>query len=143
MASNIKYPENSCVWYIEGDNFVLLTNVDSSGNLNTTERKNWKAIQEAVTDGILIKYYAEPDSVSSLSDVPDIDNSLHLSLVDYVKRCLYMDKAGTAVDPNQSMVSSNASMMHQQKWDESVKRFGMKKRDKTGGARMMNVPDFR
>jgi len=54
-----------------------------------------------------------------------------------------MDKAGTAVDPNQSMVSSNASMMHQQKWDESVKRFGMKKRDKTGGARMMNVPDFR
>ena len=143
MASNIKYPENSCVWYIEGDNFVLLTNVDSSGNLNTTERKNWKAIQEAVTDGILIKYYAEPDTVSSLSDVPDIDNSLHLSLVDYVKRCLYMDKAGTAVDPNQSMVSSNASMMHQQKWDEAVKRFGMKKRDKTGGARMMNVPDFR
>ena len=143
MASNIKYPENSCVWYIEGDNFVLLTNVDSSGNLNTTERKNWKAIQEAVTDGILIKYYAEPDSVSSLSDVPDIDNSLHLALVDYVKRCLYMDKAGTAVDPNQSMVSSNASMMHQQKWDEAVKRFGMMKRDKTGGARMMNVPDFR
>ena len=143
MASNIKYPENSCVWYIEGDNFVLLTNVDSSGNLNTTERKNWKAIQEAVTDGILIKYYAAPDSVSSLSDVPDIDNSLHLALVDYVKKCLYMDKAGTAVDPNQSMVSSNASMMHQQKWDESVKRFGMKKRDKTGGARMMNVPDFR
>ena len=143
MASNIQYPENSCVWFIEGDNFVLLTNVNSSGNLNTTERKNWKAIQEAVTDGILIKYNSEPEAVSSINDVPDIDNSLHLALVDYVKKCLYMDKAGTALDPNQSMVSSNASMMHRQKWDEAVKRFGMKKRDKVGGAREMNVPDFR
>jgi len=143
MASNIQYPENSCVWFIEGDNFVLLTNVNSSGNLNTTERKNWKSIQESVTDGILIKYYSEPEAVSSINDVPDIDNSLHLALVDYVKKCLYMDKAGTALDPNQSMVSSNASMVHRQKWDEEVKRFGMKKRDKVGGARMMNVPDFR
>ena len=81
--------------------------------------------------------------MSSINDVPDIDNSLHLALVDYVKKCLYMDKAGTALDPNQSMVSSNASMMHRQKWDEAVKRFGMKKRDKVGGARVMNVPDFR
>ena len=23
MASNIQYPENSCVWFIEGDNFVI------------------------------------------------------------------------------------------------------------------------
>ena len=81
--------------------------------------------------------------MSSINDVPDIDNSLHLALVDYVKKCLYMDKAGKALDPNQSMVSSNASMMHRQKWDEAVKRFGMKKRDKVGGARVMNVPDFR
>ena len=89
------------------------------------------------------RYYSVPEAVSSINDVPDIDNSLHLALVDYVKKCLYMDKAGTALDPNQSMVSSNASMMHRQKWDEAVKRFGMKKRDKVGGARVMNVPDFR
>ena len=87
MASNISYPDSSCRWFIEGDSFCLITNVDSSGTANTTARKNWKAIQEAVTDGILLYYYAEPNNVSSLSDVPDIDNSLHLALVDYVKRC--------------------------------------------------------
>ena len=137
MASNIKYPENSCLWFIEGDSLCLITIVDSEGDANTTARKNWKAIQEAVTDGILLYYYAEPNSVSSLSDVPDIDNSLHLALVDYVKRCLYMDKAGQSADPNASTVSTSVSMLHKQKWDESVKRFGMKKRDKTGGSRIV------
>jgi hypothetical protein len=142
MASNIKYPENSCRWFIDGDSFCLITNVDSSGGANTTARKNWKAIQEAVTDGILLYYYAEPNNVSALSDVPDIDNSLHLALVDYVKKCLYMDKAGKSGDPNVSTVSSNMSMVHKQKWDEAIKRFGMKKRDKTGGMRAILPPDL-
>jgi hypothetical protein len=135
MASNIKYPDSSCLWFVEGDSFCLITNIDSVGTVNTTARKNWKAVQEAVTDGILLYYYAEPNNVSSLSDVPDIDNSLHLAMVDYVKRCLYMDLAGLAVDPNASAVNVNMSMMHQRKWDEAVKRFGMRKRDKTGGTR--------
>ena len=137
MARNIKYPENSCRWFIEGDNLALVTNVDSSGNTTTSSRKRWKAVQEAVTDGLLLFYYAEPNSVSSIEDTPDIDNTLHLPLVDYVKKCLYMDEAGKAQDPNASSVSMNMSMMHQRRWDESVKRFGMKKRDKTGGTRVI------
>jgi len=48
-----------------------------------------------------------------------------------------MDEAGKAQDPNASSVSMNMSMMHQRRWDESVKRFGMKKRDKTGGTRVI------
>ena len=143
MASNITYPESSCLWFIEGDSFCLITNVNSSGTANTTARKNWKAIQEAVTDGILLYYYAEPNNVSSLSDVPDIDNSLHLALVDYVKRCLYMDSAGKSHDPNVSAVGINMSMMHQKRWDEAVKRFGMKKRDKTGGTRAILPSNFK
>ena len=142
MASSIKYPENLCRWFIEGNSLCLITNVDSEGDVNTTARKNWKAIQEAVTDGILLYYYAEPNGVSSLSDVPDIDNSLHLALVDYVKRCLYMDSAGQAADPNVSTVATNMSMLHKQKWDEAVRRFGMKKRDKTGGMRAVLPPDL-
>ena len=143
MASNITYPESSCLWFVEGDSFCLITNVNSSGTANTTARKNWKAIQEAVTDGILLYYYAEPNNVSSLSDVPDIDNSLHLALVDYVKRCLYMDSAGKSHDPNVSAVGINMSMMHQRRWDEAVKRFGMKKRDKTGGTRAILPSNFK
>ena len=135
MASNITYPESSCLWFVEGDSFCLITNVNSSGTANTTARKNWKAIQETVTDGILLYYYAEPNNVSSLSDVPDIDNSLHLALVDYIKRCLYMDSPGLVADPHASVVGINMSMMHQKRWDEAVKRFGMRKRDKTGGTR--------
>jgi hypothetical protein len=121
----------------------LITNVNSSGTANTTARKNWKAIQETVTDGILLYYYAEPNNVSALSDIPDIDNSLHLALVDYVKRCLYMDSAGKSHDPNVSAVGINMSMMHQKRWDEAVKRFGMKKRDKTGGSRVVVPSNFR
>ena len=143
MASNIKYPEDSCRWFIEGDDFALLTNVDSSGTVNTTERKSWKSIQESVTDGILLCYYAEPNNVSSLSDIPDIDNSLHLALVDYVKKCLYMDEAGQSQDPNASAVNVNMSMMHQNRWNESIKKFGMRKRDKTGGSRVILPSDFR
>ena len=58
MASNIKYPEDEAMYYIEGNNLALITNVDSSGNRSTTDRKNWKAIRESVTDGIMIKYQA-------------------------------------------------------------------------------------
>jgi hypothetical protein len=143
MASNITYPESSCLWFVEGDSFCLITNINSSGTANTIARKNWKAIQETVTDGILLYYYAEPNNVSSLSDVPDIDNSLHLALVDYIKRCLYMDSAGLVADPNASVVGINMSMMHQKRWDEAVKRFGMRKRDKTGGSRLVVPSNFR
>ena len=142
MASNISYPENSCRWFIEGDSFCLITNVNSDGGANTTARKNWKAIQESVTDGILLYYNAEPNNVLSLSDIPDIDNSLHLAIVDYVKKCLYMDRAGNSGDPNVSAVSGNMSMAHKQRWDDSVKRFGTKKRDKTGGMRAVLPPDL-
>ena len=57
MASNIAYPDKSATWYIEGDKFALITNVDSTGTARTTARKTWKAISEAVTDGVLLHYY--------------------------------------------------------------------------------------
>jgi len=135
MASNIKYPEDVAVWFIEGDALILLTAVDSSGTARTSTRKKWKAISEAVTDGLLVHFYAEPNKVRNLSDTPDIDNSLHMALVDYVKRCLYMDKAGTVPDVNVAQSALAMSGMHDKKFNEAVKRFGMRKRDKTGGTR--------
>ena len=84
MASNIKYPENSSRWFVQGSNLALLTDVDSDGDTRTTTRKKWQAIDEAVTDGILIHYYGEPNSLSSITSSIDLDNSLHLALVDYV-----------------------------------------------------------
>ena len=80
MASNIKYPENDAMYFIEGDALALITKVDSSGNGRTTARKQFKAIAEAVTDGILIHYYAEPNTVTAITDSLDIDNALELSV---------------------------------------------------------------
>ena len=142
MASNITYPDKHAVWFIEGNNLCILTNLDSSGSVNTTDtvqsgRKTWKAIQESVTDGILIYYNSEPNKVTSVSDYPDVDNNMHNGIVDYVKKCLYMDKAGKTGDSNQSQIALGLSQMHEKRWSDSSKRFGMKKRDKTGGTRVI------
>ena len=137
MASSIKYPEDNARWFIEGDKFCLVTNVDSDGDTRSISRKQWKAISESVTDGLLLHYYAEPNSVVSINDELDIDNTMHLAIVDYVKKCLYMDKAGNAEDANLIASSMQLSNVHQMKFDEAIKRFGMRKRDKTGGSRIL------
>jgi len=94
MASNIKFPENQAMYFIEGDKLALVTRVDSSGNRRATARKQFKAISEAVTNGILIHYYAEPNSVTAITDSLDIDNTLELAVVDYVKKMLKYGKRG-------------------------------------------------
>ena len=137
MASNIKYPENSARWFIEGDKICLVTNVDSSGNINISGRKRLKAIQEAITNGLLIHYYAEPDSVTSVTGSLEIDNTMHLAIVDYVKKCLYMDKAGVSIDGNVSAMAAQMARMHEKNFNDAIIRYGMKKRDKTGGSRVL------
>ena len=142
MASSIKYPENQAMYFIEGDKLGLITKVDSSGANRTSARKQWKAISEAVTDGILIHYYAEPNSVSAITDSLDIDNTLELAVVYYVKKCLYMDRAGTSQDPNISQLSMSMGMNHEKKFKEAIQRYGVRKKDKTGGSRVVKVPNL-
>ena len=137
MASNITYPDDRAEWFIDGDKLCLITNVDSSGKTRTTPRKQWKAISESVTDGLLLHYYGEPNSVVSINDELDLDNTMHLAVVDYVKKCLYMDKAGSALDPNITAAAMQLSNVHQLKFDNSIRRYGMRKRDKTGGSRVL------
>ena len=137
MASSIKYPDDRARWFIEGDKLCLVTNVDSDGNTRTTARKQWKAISEAVSDGLLLHYYGEPNSVISINDELDLDNTMHLAVVDYVKKCLYMDKAGVSNDPNLASISAQMSTVHKSNFDEAVVRFGMRKKDKTGGTRIL------
>ena len=134
MASNIKYPDKSMLWFIEGDKLGLLSNVDSSGNTRTTDRKQWKAISETVGDGILLSYQGEPDKVTSINSSLDIDNTLQVSIVDYVKRCLYMDKAAKGRQED-SAVSLSLAREHNRKFKEGVRKYGQRKREKTGGTR--------
>ena len=143
MASSIKYPDSSAVWYIEGDKLALITNVDASGNARTTARKTWKAIGEAVTNGVLLHYYGEPNRVRTINDEIDLDNSLHLSLVDYIKYRLYLDKAGVSPVAGISQASMLVSTSHEKKFRDAVARYGMRKRNKTGGTRAIVPSDFR
>lgn len=142
MASSIKYPDKSAVWYIEGDKLALLTKVDSSGSTRTTARKQWKAISEAVSNGVLIHYYGEPNKVRTINDELDLDNSLHLSLIDYIKHRLYLDKAGASPDAGISQSSMMVSVNHEKKFRDAVARYGMRKRNKTGGTRAVVPSDF-
>jgi hypothetical protein len=79
----------------------------------------------------------------AITDSLDIDNTMHSAVVDYVKRCLYMDRASQAQDPNVSAASIQLANMHQKNFDEAIRRFGSKKRDKTGGTRSIVPADFR
>ena len=56
---------------------------------------------------------------------------------------MYQDKAGTIADGNVAAVSMNMARAHESKWIEATKRFGMKKRDKTGGPRRIMPADLR
>ena len=63
-------------------------------------------------------------------------------MVDYVKKCLYMDRAGTSQDPNISQLSMSMGMNHERKFKEAIQRYGVRKKDKTGGSRVVKVPNL-
>ena len=140
MASSIKYPDSQAMYFIEGDKLALITSVDSNGTARTSSRKKFKAISETVTNGILIQYYSEPNSVTAITDNLDIDNTLELAVVDYVKKCLYMDKAGTATDSVVMQASMSLANKHERNFKDCVQRYGVRKKDKTGGSRVVKVP---
>ena len=143
MASSYNNPEDFIAWFITGNHIAVVTTKGSDSDTIHPKEGDYNPIDEAVTNGVLIHYSGEPNAVSALTDTPDIDNTMHSSLIDYVKFRLYQDKAGISSDPNISSVSMAMARNHELKWTESTKRFGMKKRDKTGGARRIMPPDLR
>jgi len=142
MASTYKYPEDYISWFIKGNHLAIVTLKGETSGSTHAKYGQYKPIDEAVTNGVLIHYQAEPNAVSAITDTPDVDNVFHSSIIDYVKARLYQDKAGTAGDAAIANVSMNLAAMHDGKWNEAVKKHGMQKRDKTGGDRRVSMPDF-
>jgi|TARA_R110002020_G_scaffold348838_1_gene562467 hypothetical protein len=143
MASNHKHPENDIAWFIVGDKLAITTTKGTDSTSVHSKSGDWKAIDEAVTNGVLIHYYAEPNTVDSLDDYPDLDNSMHASIIEYVKSKLYIDKAGTSNDPNTAATAMNMSMVHEKSWRDSMVKFGSRRRDKIGGTRVVKTFDLR
>ena len=143
MASSYNHPEDFIAWFITGDHLAIVTTKGSDEDTIHHQLGSFKPIDEAVTNGVLIHYSAEPNAVSGISDIPDIDNTMHSALIDYVKFRLYQDKAGISIDGSASAVAMSMARSHEMKWNESTRKYGMKKRDKTGGPRRIMPPDLR
>lgn len=142
LVGNIKYPEASVNYFIRGDHMGIITNYDSESETRTA-RKSYTAIDHNIVNGLLIHYYGNPRKVQNLTDKPDVDNLFHSAIVDYVKKCLYMDRAGTASDGNIAQVSMGLMAQHERSFNNAVKKYGTKKRSKTGGTRAIVPADFK
>ena len=142
MASTYNYPEDYIAWFIKGNHLGLVTLKGNTEGSYHSKYGQYKPINEAVTNGLLLHYYAEPNAVSAITDTPDVDNVFHSAIVDYVKARLYQDRAGITGDGNIASVSLNLASIHENKYNESVKKNGMQKRDKTGGPRRVLMADF-
>jgi len=140
MASNINFPEDRVVYFLKGDAIGVVSSYSSSGE-SRTDRKMWQPLDHAVANGLVLHYWADPKKVTAITDTPDIDNSFHLAIVDYVKMCLYMDKTGSQGNET-AAVSLQLSQMHKGKFLETVRRFGDRRREKTGGLRAILPANF-
>ncbi|KKL60743.1 hypothetical protein LCGC14_2202290 [marine sediment metagenome] len=142
MASTFDYPQKYYAWIIRGDDLGIIQQKVTSGNPNA----DWIASEETITDGVLINFLAEPDAVTALTDYPDIDNTLHKFVADFVKAELYMEEAGKAAmggNENRATMLERLSLRHEKRWTDELVKFGMKKRDKIGGMRQTIPMDFR
>mgnify|MGYP003153988380 CR=1 FL=1 len=60
-----------------------------------------------------------------------------------MKYRLFLDKAGLSPDAGVSQASMLVSTNHEKKFRDAVARYGMRKRDKTGGTRAIVPSNFR
>ena len=141
--SNHKHPEDDVVWFMQGDNLAIATTKGTDSTSVHSKLGDLKAIDESVMEGILLHYYAEPTAVDDITDSLDLDNSLHLFVVDYVKSRLFMDKAAQSSDAAVVSSSLNLSNAHERSWKDALVKFGNRKREKVGGSRIIRPFDFR
>lgn len=141
LTSNIKYPESQILYFIRGDHLSLVTTYSSSAETRTS-RKAYQAIDHNMVNGMLIHYYGNPKRVTAITDTPDVDNLFHSAIVDYVKKCLYMDRAGSSGDANRSQIAMGMMAQHERKFNNAIKKYGNRKRSKTGGTRAIVPANF-
>ena len=64
------------------------------------------------------------------------------SVYTWIKYRLYLDKAGVSPDAGISQSAMVVSMNHEKKFKDAVSRYGIRKRDKTGGTRAIVPSNF-
>ena len=138
VSSTYKDPSTSFVWWIEGDRIAIATDIGDGGTSETSETK-LKSVQlgsgNTITDGMVISYYAEPDKLTSITGTLDIDNTLQPLLIDYVKHKALMDAASREDNPAIAQIRMASAQQCLASYREGLRKFGMKKNEKTGGTR--------
>lgn len=146
IDSAFKDPADTFVWWIEGDKVAIATTEGDGSTTNTAEGR-LKPVQlgsgNTITSGLLISYYSEPDKLTSITGTIDIDNTLQPALIDYVKGKALMDQASSATEPAIAQIRMASAQQCLVNYKEAVRRFGMKKNDKTGGTRAVLPADMR
>ena len=99
---------------------------------------------DVVTDGFVISYYGEPDKLTAIDGTTaiDLDNSLQSLLIEYVKGHALLDAAAKQVDPNMAQIKVGLGQAFLANFRDGLRRFGMKKNDKTGGTRGIVPPNL-
>ncbi len=131
---------------IKLDSEILLVTAKSTNDLTVT--RGYRDTTDAdhvnnteiytvnyVSGGILISYYAEPDKLTSITGTLDIDNTLQPLLIDYVKSKALMDAASREDNPGIAQIRMASAQQCLASYREGLRKFGMKKNDKTGGTR--------
>mgnify|MGYP003332498627 CR=1 FL=1 len=139
VTSTFKDPQSSFAWWIEGDKIAIVT-TEGDGGTNNTGNSNYKAPiigtgSDLITGGLLISYYAEPDEYSDMTAAIELDNSLQPALISYVKYKALLDAAAATNNPQIAQIKTQAAQVALGEYKEMVKKFGAKRRDKTGGTR--------
>ena len=150
VTSTYTDPSDSFVWWVEGDKVAIATTKGDGGTTETAEGKYKAAVIGSGTDyisnGLLISYYAEPDKVTAIQgsgSTIDLDNVLQPLLIDFVKAHLLFDAAAKEKDPNQSIIKSKMGERFLNNFNIGIRKYGMKKNDKTGGTRAIVPADLR
>ena len=105
------------LWYIEDDQLALVTTKSTSSD------NEYESIDESQVDGLLIEYSAIPQ-VENMSDVPDVDSSIHLAIVNYVKSRLFEDNPATL---KEAQFYESKWIMQSKKWATRKKAGGPKR----------------
>jgi len=73
----------------------------------------------------------------------DIDNAFHPAIICFVKAKALMDKAAATNNPQIAQMKLASAQLMMQEYKEEVRKFGAKRRDKTGGTRAVVPADMR
>lgn len=147
VDSTFKNPDSTFVWWIEGDKIAIAT-TEGDGNTRNTNLSQYKAPiigtgSDYVSDGLLISYYAEPDEYTDMTASIDIDNVFQPAIIAYVKAKVLMDKAASTENTQIAQIKLAAANQAMNEYKELVRKFGAKRRDKTGGTRAVVPVDMR